>query len=110
MNRRAFNLLAAMALAAPRTLRAAAVRFDSSKKTWLISNRFFERELAFDAARGLITRRFLDRRTGHDWTARQSRWGSEIFLIVDDDVLYGASPAARFHFVDQDISGNLLRI
>jgi len=111
MNRREFNRLAGIALATPQAMRAAdAIRFDASTKSWFLANRYFERQLTFDPARGLITQHFIDRRTGHDWAARQSRWGSEIFLIVDDDVFYGVSPAERFHYVDHEISRNLLRV
>jgi alpha-galactosidase len=112
MNRREFNLLASTALLAPHSLAApaAAVRFEYLKKTWILSNDFYERELVFDESRGLITRRFVDRHTGRDWTANQTHWGSEIFLIIDDEVFYGASPANRFRYVDHQISDNLLRI
>jgi hypothetical protein len=112
MNRREFNRLVTVALAAPGALRttAAAVRFNPSTKTWLLSNRFFEREVTFDEVRGLITRRFVHRPTGRDWAANQTRWGSEIFLIIEEDVLYGASPANRFQYLDHEVSDNLLRI
>jgi len=112
MDRRDFNRLVAAMLAAPKSFLVAAssIRFDASTRTWLIGNSYFEREITFDAARGLITRRFVDKNTGRNWIASRTRWGADTFLIIDDDVLYGASPSDRFHYLDHEIEGNLLRI
>ena len=63
MNRREFNLLAGVvALSGRRVLSAAAIHFEASTKTWVLSNGFFERELVFEPVRGLFTKRFLDKR------------------------------------------------
>lgn len=112
MNRRDFLVSSASMLLPPAVLlgSAATIRFEGSTKTWVLSNGHIERELVFDPARGLITRRYVDKRSGRDWAASQSRWGSETFLIIDDDVIYGASPADRFRYLDHEIAGNLLRI
>lgn len=86
------------------------VHLNATTKSWLLANALVKREIAFDSVLGLRSRRFVDKRSGYDWISPRSRGGSEIFLIVEDDVLYGASPADRFHYIDHEILENTLRI
>jgi alpha-galactosidase len=113
MNRRDFGRTIAAGLVGGNAVAAAGkpyIRFDRGALSWTVGNDFFEREVAYDAQRGLIGRKFLDKASGKNWMAQQTRWGTDTYVILDHDFFYGAGPGERFQYVDHRQDATELRV
>lgn len=113
MNRRDFHRIAGAGFASAllaQTSQKAYVEFNAATQTWTLGNAFFEREMAFDPTRGLVLKRFVHRATGQNWMADQPRHGPDIYLIIEDEIFFGAAPGSRFQYVDHERRPDSLQI